>query len=349
MPESLEITPSEYLPLPSRIYVADILGFTDQFFDIKLNPHWKEVEAESFTWFKTYGILTGRRNQALENSGIGQLGALVYPEADLLHLRPPMDFLIWLFAFDDMFDEGDLRGDVHGTHMVIDNAMDVLRNPDTAKPNSKAVTALHDVFNRMRWDASQATSDRFIRTAELYMNAILQQNVRRAAGSIPTVQEWIKLRRDVGAVQLCFAVLEYSLGLDIPDQVHSDPVIFELELAANDIIAWTNDIYSFPAEYAQGDPQSLVFVYMCNERTDLQSAVNHVEQLVRERTRQYVDAKSRLPSFGPKLDPQIARYAQGLEYWVQGSAHWTFTSPRYFGADGEKVRSTGVLDITGPM
>ncbi|QRW10084.1 terpene synthase [Ceratobasidium sp. AG-Ba] len=145
------------------------------------------------------------------------------------------------------------------------------------------------------------------------------------------------------------AVLEYSLGLDLPEQFHDDPVMFELELAANDIICWTNDIYSFPTEYAQGDPQSLVFVDMYNEQTDLQSAVNHVEKLAYERIKQFIDVKSRLPSFGPKLDPQIGRYVQGLEYWIQGTVHWVFTSPRYFGTDTEKLRSTGVVNIAGPM
>ncbi|QRV81310.1 terpene synthase [Ceratobasidium sp. AG-Ba] len=144
----------------------------------------------------------GRKDQALDHSGLGQLGALVYPEADLLHLRPPMDFLIWLFAFDDMFDEGDLRGNIHGTKMVIDNAMDVLRNPGTAKPGCPAVAAIHDLFNRMRPDASEAAIQRFLLTAELYLNAVLQQNVCRMVDNIPTVEEWIKLRRDVGAVQL---------------------------------------------------------------------------------------------------------------------------------------------------
>ncbi|QRV79773.1 terpene synthase [Ceratobasidium sp. AG-Ba] len=345
MTNSLELALSECFPLPSKIHIADILSFTGQFFDIKVNPHWKEAEAESYTWLKSYGILTSR----LDKSGLGQLGALVYPEADLLHFRPSIDFLIWIFAFDDMFDEGNLRGNIYATKIVIDNAMDVLRNPDTAKPGSKAVAALHDVFDRMRREASEATTDRFIHSAELYMNAVLEQNERRAVGSIPTVQEWIQLRRDVVAVQISFAVLEYSLGLDLPNQVHNHPVMFELELAANDIIAWTNDIYSFPAEYTQGDPQSLVFILMYNERMDLQSAVNHVEQLICGRTRRYVNAKSRLPSFGPKIDPQIARYIRGLEYWIQGSIHWTFASPRYFGANGEKVRSTGIMDIAGPM
>jgi hypothetical protein len=42
------------------------------------------------------------------------------------------------------------------------------------------------------------------------------------------------------------AVLEYSLGLDLPEEVHNDPIIAELSLAGNDILTWANDVYSFP-------------------------------------------------------------------------------------------------------
>lgn len=44
----------------------------------------------------------------------------------------------------------------------------------------------------------------------------------------------------------CTAVLEYSLGLDLPEEVHNDPIIAELSLAGNDILTWANDVYSFP-------------------------------------------------------------------------------------------------------
>ncbi|QRV73699.1 terpene synthase [Ceratobasidium sp. AG-Ba] len=349
MPESSQLNLRDRASFPSKILMPDIPGFTGQFFDVKLNPHWQEVETESYAWFKTYEIRSGSRGQDLCDTGLGQMAALVYPEADLLHLRPSMDFVIWLFAFDDLFDEGELRSDISGTRAAINNALDVLRNPDTAKPNSRAATSLLDLFNRMRLTASPATIRHFVKGAEIYMNAALKQNIHRTVDNVPTVQEYIELRRDVGAVQLAFAVLEYSLGLDLPDEVHSDPVMFELELAANDIICWTNDMYSFPIEHAQGDAQSLVFICMLNEETDLQSALNRVEKLTQERTHQFVDIKKRLPSFGSELEPQVAKYVRGMELWMQGSIHWAFTSPRYFGANVEKVRNTGIVEIAAML
>lgn len=59
--------------------------------------------------------------------------------------------------------------------------------------------------------------------------------VNRAAGDIPSVNEFVELRRDTSGVRMCMALVEYSLGLDLPDAVLADPVISELGQCANDI------------------------------------------------------------------------------------------------------------------
>lgn len=117
----------------------------------------------------------------------------------------------------------------------------------------------------MRASASPATIQRFVDSSDLYTQAILQQTVNRSVDEVPTVDEFIELRRDTSAVKMVFgkllasifnllsnvesphtAVLEYSLGLDLPEEVHNDPIVAELSLAGNDILTWANDVYSFP-------------------------------------------------------------------------------------------------------
>lgn len=105
---------------------------------------------------------------------------------------------------------------------------------------------------------------------------------------------------------------------------------------------------------------------MWNEQLDLEGAMDYVDQLTRKRVQEYVDAKAKLRSFGPELDDKVALYIQGIEYWVQGAIDWTFMTPRksyststtlhvltitpgYFGADAEKVRETGIVDIMAPI
>jgi len=52
-----------------------------------------------------------------------------YPTANHDQLRNCCDFMSWLFAFDDLTDDGGLRENIEGTRMANQIMMDALRNP----------------------------------------------------------------------------------------------------------------------------------------------------------------------------------------------------------------------------
>ncbi|KAG8728173.1 hypothetical protein FRC10_005242 [Ceratobasidium sp. 414] len=317
----------DHYTFPSNIPMPDVAGYTGQFFNVKRNPHRSEAEAGSYAWFNNYGIHTHHERQELSNTSFGQLASLVYADADLEHLRPAMDFVQWVFAFDDMIDKEGLRDDINGIKLAVDVTMNVLRNPDTAHPKFKIAVSLLSVFNRMRANSSPATLKRFVNASDVYTQAILQQDLNRSINDAPTVEWFIEHRRDTSAVKMVFSVLEYSLGLSLPDEVHNDPIIVELMRAGNDIPTWANDMSSFPMQ-AWGDTQNLIFTTMWDKQLDLEGAIDYVYQLTCRRVQEYFEAKKQLRSFGLELDPQVALYVQGIEYCVQGFMDWMFMTPR---------------------
>ncbi|KAG8740261.1 hypothetical protein FRC10_004561 [Ceratobasidium sp. 414] len=186
---------------------------------------------------------------------------------------------------------------------------------------------------------------RFIDAVDLYTKATFQQTLNRSADDVPTIDEFIQLRRDTSAVKIMY---QYSLGFSLPEEVHSDPIMAKILLSGNDLLTWANDVYSFPVEQARGDTHNLVFIVMWNEGLDLEGAIDYVDKLLRKRLQEYVDSKAQLRSFGPEVDARVAQYVQGVEYGVQGSISWTFMTPRYFGSDAEKVKVTHIVDLMLP-
>lgn len=69
----------------------------------------------------------------------------------------------------------------------------------------------YSFFTRMRANATPATIQRFVDSADLYTQAILQQTVNRSADEVPTVEEFIQLRRDTSAVKMVFGMSPGSL------------------------------------------------------------------------------------------------------------------------------------------
>lgn len=59
------------------------------------------------------------------------------------------------------------------------------------------------------------------------------------------MDKYIPLRRDNGGCKAAFALIEYGLGIDLPDYVVEHPVMQALDQETNDFVAWSNVRQSF--------------------------------------------------------------------------------------------------------
>ncbi|CAE6390814.1 unnamed protein product [Rhizoctonia solani] len=330
-------------PLLSCIILPNIGDYTRRFFSLRCNPFHQEGETASHAWFDSYGIMSGPQREKFFSCNFCLLVSLLYPDADLEHLRPAMDFMLWLFAFDDMADLGDFR--LEGLKRAVDITMNVLQKPDDVQPELKIAATLHSFFDRMRRNGSPQAIKHFVEATEKYTRAITQEMADKHTGHVQTLEEYRKCRQDTSGVKLSLAALEYAHKIDMPDQVLHDPTISELSLAANEILTWANDIFSFRNEQARGHTHNLVYILMWHNQLGVQEAVNYANHLIEKRVDDYLQAKSSLDSFGPYLDGEITRYIQGIEYCIQACIDWTFMTIRYFGTDTAKVKETGVVKL----
>ncbi|QRW16746.1 terpene synthase [Rhizoctonia solani] len=337
------------------ICLPDIRAYTGKVFALKHNPHHLPAAHEAYESFDTYGIHTGSKRQRFFDYDFGLMSALCFADADFPHLRTAIELVLWLFSFDDMIDRGALNN-IQRMKNAVDVTMKVLRDPSTPPPKFKVAAVLQSCFHRMRQDGGDGTLRRFIDATDQYTQRSLEQQVNKSTERIPTVNEYIQHRREASAMMTALAVLEYTLELNLPDEVANNSVVIELGIAGSDILNWANDIYSFPVEFARGDVHNFVSVAMehmdvAMEHMDLgvEDAIAYVDQRIRDRVDEYVATKNKLPKFGPGLDEQAARYIQGIEYFVQGFIDWSFITPRYFGDEAKKVKETGVVKLVAPI
>lgn len=67
---------------------------------------------------------------------------------------------------------------------------------------------------------------------------------------------------------------------------------------------------------------------MLQHNTDLPGAVDIVTKMLARRVDDYANLKRQLPSFGPEIDIELARYLTALEHYTQGTVVWYYDSPR---------------------
>ena len=78
----------------------------------------------------------------------------------------------------------------------------------------------------------------------------------------------------------------------------------------------------------------------------LQQAADEVGERSAKLMKDLEDAKNRLPSWGVRVDADVARYICALEDWVIGNLEWSFETVRYFGPTHDEVRKTRVIFLS---
>lgn len=81
---------------------------------------------------------------------------------------------------------------------------------------------------------------RFAALSEDYTECVAHEAELRERGEVLTLDEFIPLRRNNSAVLLCYSLVEYILGIDLPDEVFEDEDFADAYWAAADMVCWSN-------------------------------------------------------------------------------------------------------------
>ncbi|KAH8829192.1 isoprenoid synthase domain-containing protein [Flagelloscypha sp. PMI_526] len=293
---------------PTEFILPDLVSHCT--FPIHVSRHRKQVTAETSKWFFRNGNLLGKKKQNYTGLQAGLLTSMVYPFAGYEQLRVCNDFMVYLFHLDNLSDDMDNRG----TKGIADVVLNSLYQPYTYHSEARLY------WKRFIKTGSAGAQQRFIETFDAFFQCVTQQAIDRRNGEIPDLESYIIMRRDTSGCRPCWALIEYGNNLDIPEDVMDHPLLRSMGDAANDLVTWSNDLFSYNVEQARGDTHNMVVV-----------AVDFVGDLCKQSIDRFSEDRSRLPSWGEKIDKDVNAYADGLEDWIVGSLHWSFESDRYFG------------------
>ncbi|KAJ3793697.1 isoprenoid synthase domain-containing protein [Lentinula aff. detonsa] len=323
---------------PTKFILPDLVS--DCPYPLHINRHRKQVTTETKRWLFKGDNMESKIRVKYHGLKCGTLSAMVYPKAAYPQLRVCNDFLTYLFHLDNLSDDMDNRG----TMTTADVVMNSLYHPGQYQsPRIGKMT--RDYWKRLISTASPGIQQRFMETLDFFFQSVTEQAHDRQESAIPDLESYIALRRDTSGCKTSFVLIEYANNLDIPDEVMEHPLIRSLNEAANDLVTWSNDIFSYNVEQSKGDTHNMIPVIMNHHSLDLQPAVDLVGQLCKQSIDRFMNDRAQLPSWGPEIDRQVKIYIDGLEDWMVGSLHWSFESERYFGKGGRHVKKTRVINL----
>ncbi|KAG2036834.1 terpenoid synthase [Suillus americanus] len=302
----------------------------------RLNEYYPEVKVESAAWFASFKAFSSAGAlDAFERIHCDLVSCLGNPIASKAHVRSACDITRILYVIDEYSDVSK-PSDVREQKNAV---MDALHNPHKPRPKGEWVGGemMRQFWERTIRDASAQSQKRFIAALDLYLEGTMQQAIDRNEHRIRDIQSYINVRRDTIAMKPSFALLE--LGLDIPDEVMSHPIIETMTITSIDMIIIDNDIVSYNLEQARGDAShNIITIVMRELDTDVNGAMLWVADLHMENQKKFLEAMGAIPKWGDSIDSQMREYCDGLGNWVRANYEWNFESERYLGTKGPEIR-----------
>ncbi|KAG7087710.1 hypothetical protein E1B28_013657 [Marasmius oreades] len=330
----------------SCFVLPNLFKITSPVFELRENPLQAQADERAIEWFRRFGACdTETMNQFLSKGRFDILAGLGFPDADLQHLETCTMWLMWGFCLDD-FTDSDWQRDPDTVQAEHQNTHAILYDADAPQPTHPWAGMLWDILRRIRATATANNYKRyaacflsfcqslrplsFVRAYLEWSQAEVKQSKNRSLDYLPTVQEYITLRRSTYAGNYFATMIEYAGNFKIPPDAIEDPALVSMSNALIDIMAWTNDLCSLQKEYNNGDYHNLVVIVKHYENCTLQQAVDKVVGLTDRRAKEYMDMKAKLPSFGAEVDREVSQYFKAFENYVQGTIMWCYLCPRYF-------------------
>ncbi|KAK0211241.1 terpenoid synthase [Desarmillaria ectypa] len=343
-------TPTE-TKRPTSFILPDLVSHCT--FPLVYHPNGDAIAAQSVKWLDTNcPDLNAKQRAALYGLQAGELTAYCYNTSSDARLRVVSDFMNYLFHLDNISD-GMMTKE---TDVLADCVMNALWFSDFYKPTVRsdhtqpeeemnAGKLARDFWARCIPDAGPGAQARFKETLELFFEAVNIQALDRDRGIIPDLESYIDVRRDTSGCKPCWALIEYALDIDLPDEVAENEVIQALNQHTNDLVTWSNDIFSYNVEQSRGDTHNMIVIMMVYHGKTLQEAVDFVGERCRNTIDAFIEGTKHVPSWGPEIDPIVKKYIQGLQDWIVGSLHWSFMTTRYFGDGGAEVKKTRFVQL----
>lgn len=303
-------------------------------FHTAINPHCDAGYQHTLNWMHSFNFATDKSvYQTLLVGKFHVLVARAYPYASLEDMEIITDLMFWNFFIDDQFEKAGISKQPEILEPLKTRLVEVIKkDAELTDIDTPTVRAWGDFMQRLHHHPS-ATSEcvlRFTKHIEGYFQAIYGEALNNSQGIILDVATFMKIRSFTIAAYPYMDLILMTDQIVLPPEVFKHPIVKRLELATINIIAWSNDLFSFNKERKVGHNNfNLVTVLQQEYQTSLQQAFDHAADLHNTEVQLFIDLSAQVPSFGTEIDANLERYLLGLRFWIRANLDWSAETGRY--------------------
>ncbi|KAL2830806.1 Presilphiperfolan-8-beta-ol synthase [Aspergillus cavernicola] len=334
---------------PMAVRIPDMFG-SIMSAEAVVNPHHFKVKAAADAWIANFLKMEKHEADKNRKSDFCFCASAMAPHADAEALRTMVDWLNWIFYFDDGFDEGHLDRDPMAVQKEISQTLAVLDDSNELPDRNQYPLRylFHTIWDRVKKRASPDVQMQFKITHQRYLDGLMHQveATRNGDSHTQTEEDYIKMRRRTVGGYPCISLIAYAHGVNLSQVAFEHPSVQEC-IAVGCDLAWIhNDIVSYKKDVKSGIEHNLITVLKKNGFST-QNAMDRAGQLQDECYRRWYVALANMPVWGEVVDREVLRYIEACHSFPLGDLLWSFQTSRYLGAtEGYRLHETRLLDLS---
>lgn len=238
------------MPSAQKLVLPDLIGLVP--FPCSGNPHSEQAGAESVAWIDRYDVFRDSNRATFMQLRGNVMVSRGYPFADLDATRICCDVINLLFLLDEVSDEQDGAGARQTGYIFLKAMSDEPCDGSLLSRMTKEFVAIFlgrgeadiklisSLKERLEHKTGPNFQRRFVQHCANYLEAVWKEADLRDRGEVLDLEAYTNLRRENSGVRPCFSLFEYTLGIDLPDEVFEDPVFASMYFGAIDMVFWSN-------------------------------------------------------------------------------------------------------------
>ncbi|MFN8568275.1 MAG: hypothetical protein U0Z44_12335 [Kouleothrix sp.] len=313
------VHPTELIDLPELICP----------FPSATNPHAAVVEERAIEWGRRFKIITDNRVlHAVRAAKAGWLVAWAYPHAPIEALQLIADWNIWLLIWEDRCSSPELGTQPERLEAIHARFLAILSGAPSTAQDGPLEHGLRDLRERMLAQTTYQWLQQFYQSILEVFDSWVWEATNRARGTKPDLETYLRMRPSTGALPPYLHFLALTDQVFLPRKVHEHPYVYQLTLMANNIICWSNDLFSFDKERHEGELHNLVLILQDHMQLSLQASAQHVAQLHNAEVEAFLNLAAHVHAFSD-LNANLNQYVALLRNWIRANMNWAAISGRY--------------------
>ncbi|MGW5701708.1 terpene synthase family protein [Amycolatopsis japonica] len=311
-------------------------------YPVRTSPHLAAAREYAPGWAREMGMLDGgiwdeRRFRGID---LAYCAAMIDPDTDLDGLKLSTDWLTWGTFGDDYFPlVFGAKRDAVAAKLCSDrlSLFMPLEAEPVPKPSNPIEVGLADLWGRTAGPLSPRTRAGFRQAVESMTASWVWEVGNQAQNRVPDPVDYVEMRRRTFGSDLTKSLALLELGDVVPAELFRNRVLFELDTAAQDYAAFSNDLFSYQKEIEyEGETHNLVYVAERFLDVDRNEARDIAARLGNARMAQFEQlAGEDLPrmcddlGLGDDVRAAVTGYADHLKDWMAGILEWHRKCVRY--------------------